>query len=147
MIDIIARALAAQAAQGGKGSAPQDLTANALASLTAAEWRVLKNVTLIKTAASVTGLDPEYSFIKVKITIDSTDYECVLLKNTSSNYTGEINVTEGDYLYQIDVIFNGNDELTMKSTSFVVLPDDTLYNDNGEALFDVENEVLTTTED
>ena len=147
MIDIIARALAAQAASGGKGSSPQDLTTTALTTLNASEWAALKNVTVIRAEASVTGLDPEYTFIKVKITINSNDYDAVLIKNSSASYVGEINIEENDILYEIGLVFNGTNKLIMKCTAFAEVPDDSLYNSNGEVLFDSGNNVLTTTED
>lgn len=118
--DNIARALALKAATGGKGGTPQDLTATALCSLSAAEWNVLKNVKLDEVGAAVSGLDPEYNSIKVKININAVDYDAVLVKNSITSYTGEVNVREADALYQVGLIFNGSNKVILKCTNFVI---------------------------
>ena len=145
--DNIARALALKALAGGKGGKPQDLTETALCTLSNAEWLVLKNVKLLQHDASVSGLDPEYALIKVKININSTDYNAVLVQNSATSYTGQINILESDDLYQLDLIFNGSNKVLFKCTDFVVMPEDTVYNSDGTVLVDSDDNVITTTED
>lgn len=142
--DNIARALALKAKKGGT---PQDLTATALCTLSAAEWNVLKNVKLDEVDAVVSGLDPECGSIKVKININAVDYDAVLVKNSNTNYTGEINIIGTDELYQLGLIFNGSDKLILKCTDFIVMPDDVMYGSDGTVLVDSNNELVTTTED
>lgn len=145
-VDIIARALAAAGGQGGKGATPQDLTSTALVTLNGDDWNIIKNVRLGVQDAEISGLDPEYTLVKVKININGADHYAVLLQNSPTNYTGELNIVEDNKLYEVGLIFNGDDKLIFKVNTYEYMLDDALYDNSGVPLFDREDYVLQTLE-
>lgn len=128
----------------------QDLTANALTTLTALDWESFKNASIIQPSVSFSGVDSNYDFIRVKLTINSNDYTALLSKNGANNYVGELGIMESGTLNKVNIYFNGSNSLVLTcltisdttNQAIIFSTEDILADSNGNELADVNDNLL-----
>lgn len=124
----------------------QDISTNAIATLNNTDWTDLKNETsFVVDSVTISGIDTNYNFIKVKVSINSNNYYVVLTKNNTNNYVGIFNIEEDDYLYEIGLYYNGS-QIILRSSTYNVIPTNAIVGAEGNVIVDISGNYIITTE-